>query len=119
MPHILIVDDGSPMTSWLIEALMEERYKVEVALDYKDTLTLYDRFRHDLIVADVGATERRDMVTGLLQQYRDALVLALVGDESVEYNSALDAAITFGSVRILRKPFSSSFFVQAVKEQLS
>lgn len=119
MSNILIVDDGSSMTSWMIESLMQEKYRVEVALDHKDTLKLYDKHRHDLIVMDLAAADRCKVITELLQQHRDALVLALVGDESIDYESALNAAITFGAVRIIRKPFSSAFFLQAVEEQLS
>ena len=119
MPNILIVDDGSPLTSWLIETLMEGEYRVEVALDHKATLTLYDRYRHDLIVTDLGAPERREMIRELLKQFRDALVLAIVGEQPVEYDSALNAAINFGAVRLVRQPLSSGFFLQAVEEQLS
>ena len=119
MPNILIVDDGSPITSWLIETLMQGKYKVEVALDHKATLTLYERYRHDLIVTGLGAPEHREMIRELLKQFREALVLAIVGEEPVEYDSALNAAITFGAVRLIRQPFSSGFFLQAVEEQLS
>jgi DNA-binding response OmpR family regulator len=119
MPNILIVDNGSPMTSWLIETLMQGNYQVEVALDHQATLTLYDKYRHDLIVTDLAAPERREMIRDLLKQFREALVLAIVGEEPVEYDSALNAAITFGSVRIVRQPFSPKFLLQAVEEHLS
>jgi hypothetical protein len=50
---------------------------------------------------------------------RRARILAIAGSELIHSGSQWNAANVFGSVRVLRKPFSLAAFLRIVKEQLS
>ena len=121
MPHILVVDDGALITSWLCEILRREGYDVEVAHDEHQAVQLYGQTLHDLIVADLLKPDSLglDFMTQLLRRNPDARILAIAGGELIHSESQWNAASVFGSVRVLRKPFSMAAFLQIVKEQLS
>ena len=121
MPHILVVDDGALITSWLSEILRREGYDVEIAHDEHQAVQLYGETLHDLIVADLLMSHSRglDFMTQLLRRNPDARILAITGGKLIHSESQWNAASVFGSVRVLRKPFSLAAFVQIVKEQLS
>jgi len=121
MPHILIVDDGALVTSWLSELLRREGYDVETAHDEHQAVRLYGEARHDLVVADLLMPNSlgMDFVTQLLRHNPQARILAIAGSELVHSGSQWNAASVFGSVRVLRKPFSLAAFLRIVKEQLS
>jgi len=116
---ILMVDDGSLTTSWLIEILQRERYDVEAAYDEKEAVRLYSEHRHDLIVADVRIPETLEMLADFNEIDPEALILVIVADELVQPDSVLNVTTTFGPVRVLRKPFSLETFLRTVEEQIS
>ncbi len=76
---------------------------------------------HDLIVADLLMPDSLglDFMTQLLRRNPDARILAIAGGELIHSESQWNAASVFGSVRVLRKPFSLAAFLRIVKEQLS
>ena len=116
---ILMVDDGSLTTSWLIEILQRERYDIEPAYDEKEAVRLYSEHRHDLTIADVRIPETLEMLTDFNEVNPEALILLMVADELVQPDSVLNVTNMFGPVRILRKPFSLETFLRTVEEQLS
>jgi DNA-binding NtrC family response regulator len=116
---ILMVDDGSLTTSWLIEILQRERYDVEAAYDEKEAVRLYSEHRHDLIVADVRIPETLEMLADFNEIDPEALILVIVADELVQPDSVLNVTTMFGPVRVLRKPFSLETFLRTVEEQIS
>lgn len=119
MRSVLMVDDGSLTTSWLIEILQRERYDVEAAYDEKEAVRLYSEHRHDLVIADVRLPETLEMLADLNEVDPEALVLVLVEDEMVQPDSVLNVTNIFGPVRVLRKPFSLETFLRNVEEQLA
>lgn len=119
MRSILMVDDGSLTTSWLIEILQRERYDVEVAFDEREAVRLYGEHRHDLVIADVRIPETLEMLTDLNELDPEALILVMVAEEMIQPDSVLNVATLFGPVRVIRKPFSLESFLRAVEEQLS
>jgi len=119
MRSVLIVDDGSLTTSWLIEILQRERYDVEAAYDEKEAVRLYSEHRHDLVIADVRLPETLEMLASLNDVDPEALILVLVEDEMIQPDSVLNVTTTFGPVRVLRKPFSLETFLRNVEEQIA
>lgn len=119
MSSILVVDDGALITSWLSEILRRERYGVTIVHDERQALREYDDKLHSLIVTDLRVPEGVEMVEELLRRNPNIRILAIVGGELVHPDSILNVASLFGSLRILRKPFSLETFLKTVVEQLS
>ena len=119
MPNILVVDDGALITSWLTEILRREGYDVEIARDEKQALRMYKSHLHQLIITDLRLPDGVEMMAELLHHSPFAQILAIVGGELVQPDSVLNTASIFGSVRILRKPFSLATFLKTVQEQLA
>jgi len=119
LSNILIVDDGALITSWLTEILRREGYDVEIARDEKQALRIYKPHLHQLIITDLHLPEGVEMMAELLHRSPFAQILAIVGGELVQPESVLNTASIFGSVRILRKPFSLTTFLKTVLEQLA
>lgn len=119
MANILMVDDGALITTWLTEVLRREGYDVEVARDEKQAIRLYRSHLHQLIVTDLRLPEGIEMMAELLHRSPFAQILAIVGGELLQADSLLNTASIFGSVRILRKPFSLETFLRTVQEQLA
>jgi CheY-like chemotaxis protein len=114
-----MVDDGALITSWLTEILRREHYDVEIARDEKQALRMYKSHLHQLIITDLKMPEGIEMMAELLHRSPFAQILAIVGGELVQPDSVLNTASIFGSVRILRKPFSLATFLKTVQEQLA
>ena len=119
MANILMVDDGALITSWLTEILRREGYEVEIARDEKQALRIYKPHLHQLIITDLRLPDGIEMMAELLHRSPFAQILAIVGGELVQPESVLNTATIFGSVRILRKPFSLATFLRTVQEQLA
>ena len=118
MRSILMVDDGTLTTSWLIEILQRERYDVEAAYDEREAVRLYVEHRHDLVVVDVRIPDTLEMLTELNEVDPEARILVIVADEMIQPDSVLNITTMFGPVRVLRKPFSLETFLRTVEEQL-
>ena len=114
-----MVDDGALITNWLTEILRREGYDVEIARDEKQAVRIYRAHLHQLIVTDLRLPDGIEMMAELLHRSPFAQILAIVGGELVQPESVLHTASIFGSVRILRKPFSLSTFLRTVQEQLA
>src|SRR6185295_17189384 len=114
-----MVDDGALITSWLTEILRREGYHVEVAPDEKQALKMYKSHLHQLIITDLRLPDGVEMMAELLHRSPFAQILAILGGELVKPESVLNTATIFGSVRILRKPFSLSTFLKTVQDQLA
>lgn len=114
-----MVDDGALITSWLTEILRREGYDVEIARDEKQALRLFRHHLHQLIITDLRMPDGVEMMAELLHRSPFAQILAIVGGELVQPDSVLNTASIFGSVRVLRKPFSLGTFLKTVEEQLA
>jgi CheY-like chemotaxis protein len=119
LANVLVVDDGALITSWLTEILRREGYDVEIARDEKQALRMYKSHLHQLIITDLRLPDGVEMMAELLHRSPFAQILAIVGGELVQPDSVLNTASIFGSVRILRKPFSLTTFLKTVQEQLA
>ena len=119
MSGILVVDDGALITSWLSEILRREKYGVTVVHDERQALRVYSDQLHRLIVTDLRVPDGVEMVEELLRRNPNVRILAIVGGELIHPDSTLNVASVFGSLRILRKPFSLETFLKTVTEQLS
>ena len=119
MPNILIVDDGTLITSWLTEILIREAFDVEVVADEKKAVKVYEHKRHSLIITHLRVPDGLEMIEELVRLDPGLQILAIIGSDHIPPESILNDASVFGPVRTLRKPFSLEVFLQTVAEQLS
>ena len=119
MSNILIVDDGTLITSWLTEILIREDFDVEVVADEAKAVKVYEEKHHSLIITHLRVPDGLEMIDELVRLNPGLQILAIIGGDHIPPESILNVASVFGPVRTLRKPFSLDVFLQTAAEQLS
>lgn len=120
MARLLIVDDDSAMLR-LLRALLESDHEVTEANDGQEAMDRIHRETFDLVITDV-IMPRRDGLE-LIREIRDKApktrIIALTGGGSMQnMDVVFDAAVAFGAVLAVRKPFDRKDFMRAVTESL-
>ena len=118
MASILLVEDDSDVRTLLRHALEMAEHVVTEAWNGRDGLEQYTRVRCDVVVTDIlmPVMDGLALIRELKRQDAAVRIIAITGGVGVL--DFLDDAGTLGAQRTLRKPFSMSDFVNAVREVL-
>jgi len=122
MVRVLVVDDDAAVRAWLRTVLADQGYEVQEAPDGKVGLRLFREQPADVVLLDVLMPEQEGIET--LRELRKACpavkVIVISGGSSwVTQEEALAAALDFGALRTLAKPFSWNDLADAITAVLS
>jgi ActR/RegA family two-component response regulator len=116
-PNILVMEDELSVAKGLEMVLTEEGYIVDLAMNGKDALDIFDQKTFDLLVADLRLPDINGMevIRSVKAKKPDTGVVVITGYASV--NSAVDA-MKLGSFDYLPKPFTDDEIKTAVEGAL-
>ena len=115
---ILFVDDEEPIRKLFKEALEKFGYKVTVASNGDEGMTLFRENPVDLIITDIFMPEKdgHAFIHEIMQEFPEANIFAITGKKSFDPQMELDIAETLGAKRVFAKPVKISELLEAIKE---
>lgn len=116
MPRILIIDDDDGLRRMLVLMLERCGYAVVDANNGRDGLSKLRTEQFDLVVTDLIMPEQEGLETimAIRQQYPEMKVVAMSGGSRMSGFDFLPAAMGFGAVAALKKPFARDEFLEVV-----
>ncbi len=120
MAKILVLDD-EPSILLMIKKLLEKAgHEVDVALNGKEGMALFEKHKPDLIITDIIMPEKEGLETifELRRQYPDLKIIAISGGGRIGPDGYLPGAKLLGANAIFAKPLIPKEFLQAVTELL-
>ncbi len=121
MAQILLVEDEDRMAATLRKALERAGHSVLTAGDGRDALGIMQTSKVDLVVADIVMpnVDGLELITEIRRTDQTTKILAISGEAGWMPGGYLRAAGAFGADHALKKPFSTSVFIQAVARLLA
>ena len=103
MAKVLIVDDEESVRTLLQMVLEGESYEVEVAINGREALALYEQQPADVVITDIAMPEMNgfDLIVELTRRWAGTKVIAISG---LAENLAI--AKMLGACETLQKPFN-------------
>jgi len=103
MSNVLIVDDEELVRTLLQVTLEGEGYEVEVAINGREALALYEQKPADVVITDIAMPEMNgfELIVELTRRRADVKVIAISG---LAENLAI--AKVLGACETLQKPFN-------------
>src|SRR6185369_13675523 len=86
-PQILIVDDEPNIRTGLAKGLADEAPEIETAKDGDEALAMFDRGRHQLVIADLklpGSCDGLELVRQIKHKRPETMVIVITAHGSVE-----------------------------------
>jgi CheY-like chemotaxis protein len=120
MASILLVDDDNQLRSMLSQVLSRAGYEVQTAGDGYEASNLYRSHPTDLIITDLIMPEKEglEMIRELRRDYPMAKIIAMSGGGRNRAIDCLAVARALGAQRVLKKPFSHSEILEAIRKTL-
>ncbi|MBF0253211.1 MAG: response regulator [Candidatus Omnitrophica bacterium] len=119
MPRILIIDDNQDMRTVLKEILERKDYSVETAFDGEDGMKIFRAEPADLVITDIimPNKEGAEVIFELFKDFPDVPVIAISGGGQLDSKQCLEMVKNVSNVKYtLKKPFSNSELLEAVKQ---
>jgi CheY-like chemotaxis protein len=119
MASILIIDDESPIRTFLRRILDEDGHSIREAADGHRGLTLYRDAPADVVITDLLMPERDglEVTLALTREFLDTRVIAITGATGDQ--NYLNVALLFGARRVIQKPFTPDEIRRAVRYTLA
>ncbi len=117
LPGVLVVDDESPVLSFLDVALRKHGFAVWSAADGDQALALYDSHRSgiDVVLLDIRMPGRDGPQTlAALQRLNPDILCCFMSGDCGTYS--LEALLALGAARVFKKPFSLSEVIAVVSQ---
>jgi DNA-binding NtrC family response regulator len=112
MSKVLIVDDEESVRTYLQMTLEGEGYEVEVAINGREALALYEQQPADVVITDIAMPEMTgfDLIVELTRRWAHIKVIAISG---LAENLAI--AKMLGACEALQKPFNADDFSRTTR----
>jgi DNA-binding response OmpR family regulator len=116
--RILLVDDDDPLRAILAQALKQQGYAVQEAVNGKEALDWYDLQGADIVILDVVMPEKEGLETivELKQRPRIPGIIVISGGGQISPKVYLRIAKAHRADRVLEKPFSCEDLLNTVAE---
>jgi DNA-binding response OmpR family regulator len=116
--RILLVDDDDPLRAILAQALKQQGYAVQEAVNGKEALDWYDLQGADIVILDVVMPEKEGLETILELKQRPRIpgIIVMSGGGRISPKVYLRIAKAYRADCVLEKPFSSEDFLNAITE---
>ncbi|WP_202320752.1 response regulator [Archaeoglobus neptunius] len=114
-PRILVVEDDLAVLEAL-KLMLEERYEVVVAVNGKEAVALFERFKPDIILMDIAMPEMDGVAATkeILKRDPDAIVLCITAFKAHRGKEMLEA----GAKEIIEKPFTRRQLIEKIEHYL-
>jgi DNA-binding response OmpR family regulator len=116
MAKILVFDDEPSILLMIKKMLEKEGHEVDMALNGKDGMELFEKNRPDLVITDIIMPQKEGLETimELRKKYPDLKIIAISGGGRIGPEGYLPSAMLFGADKIFQKPLEQKEFLEAV-----
>jgi DNA-binding response OmpR family regulator len=116
MAKILVVDDEPAILLMLKKMLEKADHEVDTASDGNEGITLFEKYKHDLLITDIIMPEKEGMETiiELRKKYPDLKIIAISGGGRISPEGYLPGAKLLGANMVFQKPLVQKEFLEAV-----
>jgi DNA-binding response OmpR family regulator len=121
MAKILVLDDEASIVLMIKKMLEKAGHEVDMALNGKDGMILFEQNKPDLLITDIIMPEKEGLETifELRQKYPDLKIIAISGGGRISPEGYLPGAKLLGADMVFQKPLDQKEFVQAVAALLN
>ncbi len=120
MSRILIIDDEPEILEALKEVFEKEGYEVDVALDGREGLIIYNQRPADVVILDIIMPDKDgfETINELKEKFSDVNIIAISGGGAITAEKYLEIIKHYGVKYTFRKPIGKEKLIEAVKEIL-
>lgn len=116
MAKVLIFDDEPSILLMLKKMLEKEGHQVDLALNGRDGMELFEKDKPDLVITDIIMPEKEGLETilELRKKHPELKIIAISGGGRIGSEGYLPSAKLLGADLVFQKPLIPKEFVQAV-----
>ena len=120
MAKILVLDDEPSILLMIKKMLEKAGHEVEVALNGKEGLVLFENNKPDLLITDIIMPEKEGLETifELRRRHPDLKIIAISGGGRIGPDGYLPGAKLLGANAVFSKPLVPKEFINKVNELL-
>jgi len=120
MKTILVIDDEEFVAKMLAKLLTRAGYKVFVALNGTDGISIFEREPIDLVITDIIMPDKEgfEIIFKLKSVEPDCKIIAISGGGRINPATYLSTAKEIGAIKTFTKPFDLKELVSHVNELL-
>jgi CheY-like chemotaxis protein len=120
MTKILVLDDEPSILLMMKKMLEKAGYEVDVALNGREGMELFDKNKPDLLITDIIMPEKEGLETifELRRNYPDLKIVAISGGGRIGPAGYLPGAKLLGANLVFQKPIVPKEFLTAISELL-
>jgi DNA-binding response OmpR family regulator len=121
MAKILVIDDEPSILLMIKKMLEKEGHEVDVALNGRDGMYLFENFKPDLVITDIIMPEKEGLETifELRKKYPGIKIIAISGGGRISPDGYLPSAKLLGADMVFQKPLIPKEFIAAVSKLLN
>jgi CheY-like chemotaxis protein len=118
MAKILVIDDEPSILLMIKKMLEKEGHEVDIALNGRDGLDLFEKKMADLLITDIIMPQKEglEIIMELKKKYPELRIIAISGGGRIGPEGYLPIAKHLGADMVFQKPLVQKEFVQAVSE---
>lgn len=120
MAKILVFDDEPSILLMIKKMLEKYGHEVEIALNGKDGMVLFEKNKPDLLITDIIMPEKEGLETiyELRRKHPDLKIIAISGGGRIGPDGYLPGAKLMGANAVFTKPLVQKEFIQTVSDLL-
>jgi DNA-binding response OmpR family regulator len=121
MAKILVFDDEPSILLMIKKMLERAGHSVDIALNGKDGMELFERNKPDMVITDIIMPEKEGLETilELRKRYPVLKIIAISGGGRVSPDGYLPSAKLLGADMVFQKPLVQKEFMEAVAKLLN
>ena len=121
MAKILVFDDEPSILLMIKKMLERAGYEVEIALNGREGMELFEKGKPDLIVTDIIMPEKEGLETiiEIRKKHPDMKIIAISGGGRIGPDGYLPGAKLLGANMVFQKPLDQKEFIEAVAKLLN
>jgi DNA-binding response OmpR family regulator len=121
MAKILVIDDEPSILLMLKKMLEKEGHTVDLALNGRDGMELFDSIKPDLVITDIIMPEKEGLETivELRKKYPGLKIIAISGGGRIRPEGYLPGARLLGADLVFQKPLIQKDFMEAISKLLT
>jgi DNA-binding response OmpR family regulator len=121
MARIFVFDDEPSILLMIKKMLEKEGHEVDIALNGRAGMELFDKYIPDLLITDIIMPEQEGMETiiTLRKKFPDLKIIAISGGGRLVSEGYLPSAKILGANVVFNKPLVQKEFVKAVSTLLN
>ncbi len=121
MAKILVLDDELSILLMIKKMLEKAGHEVNLALNGKEGLELFERSRPDMLITDIIMPEKEGLETifELRRKYPKLKIIAISGGGRISPDGYLPGAKLLGADMTFQKPLDQKEFLLAVSQLLN